>query len=66
VSLEQLVQRANNAFQNHLSALGERDFTRADNELQRLQGALQQLSEAVPSPPADANNVPQANDENTQ
>jgi uncharacterized membrane protein (UPF0182 family) len=56
-SFEQWVSRANQAFENYLSALGEKNFQQAGRELETLQQALQQLSDVAPSGPADANDT---------
>jgi uncharacterized membrane protein (UPF0182 family) len=46
---EQLVQEANDAFENYLNALGRKDFNKASENLQNLADSLQQLSKAYPS-----------------
>jgi hypothetical protein len=56
-SLDQLIERANQAFDNYLGALGEKNFSQAGNELQTLQDALQRLAETASGTPADANDV---------
>ncbi len=56
-SLEQMVRRANQSFENYLTALGEKNFTQAGSELEALQDALQRLSNIAGSIPADANDV---------
>jgi len=54
-SLGQWVGRANQAFEDYLAALGDKNFTQAGSELETLQRALQELSDMASSEPSDAN-----------
>jgi len=55
-SFEQLARQANKAFENYLTALGQKNFNQAAKELETLQNALQRLSKA-PSTRTDANDM---------
>lgn len=44
-TLQQLIDQANNAFENYLENMQQKNFNQAGNELQNLQDALQKLSE---------------------
>ncbi|MBN1360457.1 MAG: UPF0182 family protein [Sedimentisphaerales bacterium] len=54
-SFEQLVRQANQAFENYLTALGEKNFSQAASELEALQTALERLSRMAA--PKDANDT---------
>lgn len=54
-TVEQWVARANQAFEDYLAALGEKRFSRAAEELETLQDALERLLEIAPTAPADIN-----------
>jgi len=43
-SLDQLIEQANNAFENYLNALGDKDFDRASGQLKTLSDSLRRLS----------------------
>jgi len=43
-TFDQLVKEANNAFESYLSALGNKDFDRASEQLKTLAESLRQLS----------------------
>ncbi|MBN2316274.1 MAG: UPF0182 family protein [Sedimentisphaerales bacterium] len=48
-SLDQLIKQANNAFENYLNALGDKDFDQASGQLKTLSDSLRRLS-AVSEP----------------
>jgi uncharacterized membrane protein (UPF0182 family) len=43
-TFDQLIKQANDAFENYLSALGDKDFDRASNQLKTLAESLRRLS----------------------
>ena len=46
-NVEELIRRANEAFENYLQLTQQKQFSEAGNELQRLEEALKQLSEST-------------------
>ncbi len=54
-SVGQWAERANQAFENYLTALGDKDFRQASEQLEALQEALQRLTEMSRGAPADPN-----------
>lgn len=55
LSLDRLIRRVNEAFQNYLRFLGEKKFVRAFQALEQLEAALQELSkEAAPGNAGEA------------
>jgi hypothetical protein len=52
ISMQQQVQAANDAFNNYLKLSGEKKFTEAAKELEKLQQTLQSLSNQPTSTPA--------------
>lgn len=58
-SVKQLAEQANQAFENYLTALGEKNFSQAAEELQSLQDALQRLMQTDSEAPIDVNEMSQ-------
>ncbi len=56
-TIDQWVGRASQAFEDYLTAVGERRFREAADQLQTLQDALERLTEMAPTAPGDNNDV---------
>jgi uncharacterized membrane protein (UPF0182 family) len=57
-SFRQLADQASQAFDRYLSALGEKDFTQASVELEKLQSTLNRLTKQAPATPSDTDDAP--------
>jgi uncharacterized membrane protein (UPF0182 family) len=57
-SFRQLADQASQAFDRYLSALGEKDFTQAGVELEKLQSTLNRLTEQAPATPSETDDTP--------